>query len=149
MTRLVLPDALRAQIAREALAASPSECCGLIEGTRHDDRFVVTALHPARNISVDADRFEIDPADHFRALHAARSRGSEILGCYHSHPEGRAEPSPRDRDGAAETGFVWLIAAPRVANRAMLAAYVFDGADFSPLEMEAPGSLDPPAASTV
>jgi proteasome lid subunit RPN8/RPN11 len=134
---------------REALAASPLECCGLIEGARHSDRFIATMLHPTRNVSADADRFEIDPADHFHALRAARARDAEILGCYHSHPQGHAEPSLRDRDGAAEVGFVWLIAAPHAADGATLAAYVFDGADFLPLEMGAPGSLDPPAASIV
>jgi proteasome lid subunit RPN8/RPN11 len=104
-SRLLLADDLREQIAREARAAFPRECCGLIEG----DALRVAALHPARNISEDADRFEIDPADHFRALRMARANGRAIIGCYHSHPNGRAEPSARDGDG--EDGFLWLIAA--------------------------------------
>ncbi|MGH6683831.1 MAG: M67 family metallopeptidase [Pseudolabrys sp.] len=145
----MLPEALRAQIVREAQATLPRECCGLIEGRRAADCVVVSALRPARNLSGAADRFEMDPADHFRALRAARLRGSEIVGCYHSHPVGRAEPSLRDRDGAAEDGFVWLIAAPQAAGGTTLAAFVFDGADFLPLDMDAPGSLDPPAASIV
>ena len=31
---LILPAALEAEIARQALAAFPRECCGLIEGMR-------------------------------------------------------------------------------------------------------------------
>ena len=109
MTALILSDALREQIAREARAAFPRECCGLMEGVCEDNVMRVTALHPAHNLSQEADRFEIDPADHFRALRAARTNGCDVIGCYHSHPNGRAQPS--ERDGDSETGFLWLIAA--------------------------------------
>lgn len=105
MTTLILTGVLREQIAREARVAFPRECCGLIEG----NALRIATLHPARNISKDDDRFEIDPADHFRSLRAARANGRNIIGCYHSHPNGRAEPSVRDGDG--EDGFLWVIAA--------------------------------------
>jgi proteasome lid subunit RPN8/RPN11 len=110
--RLVFGAGLRAQIEGEARVALPGECCGLIEGRRDDHGGVVAvAVHPARNIGGGDDRFEIDPADHIRILRTARARGAHIVGCYHSHPNGRAEPSARDLAGAAEVGFVWLIAA--------------------------------------
>jgi proteasome lid subunit RPN8/RPN11 len=106
---LALSQALRAQIQDEARAAFPRECCGLIEGRRDGDAIRAITLHPARNLSTDADRFEIDPADHFRALRTARANGHEIIGCYHSHPNGVADISERDREGATDDGFVWLI----------------------------------------
>src|ERR1700743_1622068 len=111
MAALVLPPAHRAQLEDEASAAFPRECCGLIEGRRDGDTIHAIALYPARNLAVEADRFEIDPADHFRALHKARANGHEIVGCYHSHPNGVAEISARDREGAMDDGFVWLICA--------------------------------------
>lgn len=113
MTLLFLSPAQREQIAREARTAFPRECCGLLEGTREGDAIRVTALHPARNLSTDKDCFEIDPADHFAAIRAARANGHEIVGCYHSHPNGKSEPSARDAEGAWNDGFVWLIAAVR------------------------------------
>ncbi len=109
MTTLLLSDAFRAQIAAEARAAFPRECCGLIEGINDGDVARATALHPARNLSRVDDCFEIDPTDHFRAQRTARATGRAIIGCYHSHPNGRAEPSARDGD--SEDGFLWLIAA--------------------------------------
>ena len=131
MTALVLAPKLREQIAREALAALPRECCGLIEGVREGETVRATALHSTRNLSPDTDRFEIDPADHFKALRAARAAGGDIVGCYHSHPNGKAEPSPRDAAGAFEAGFVWLIAALSPGNAAAkFAAYVFSGGAF-------------------
>jgi proteasome lid subunit RPN8/RPN11 len=111
VTALLLSSAHRAQIEREAREAFPRECCGLLEGARDGDTIRVTALHSARNLSPDSDRFEIDPADHFAAIRAARANGSEIVGCYHSHPNSKAEPSTRDAEGAWDEGFVWLIAA--------------------------------------
>ena len=109
-SRVELPAALADSIRGQARAASPAECCGLIEGIRKGVNFRVTALHPARNLSADAHRFEIDPPDQFAAQRAARARGAEIIGCYHSHPDGSAEPSAADLAGAGEENFLWLIA---------------------------------------
>ena len=108
---LILPEALEAAILAEAKAAYPRECCGLIEGVAETDGFAATALHPARNLARAPDRFEIDPADHIAAAKAARSRGHAIIGCYHSHPNGKSAPSVHDRAQAGEEEFLWLIAA--------------------------------------
>jgi proteasome lid subunit RPN8/RPN11 len=112
---------LRTQILAEARAAAPRECCGLVLGRRRHDTAVAAALHPARNLAADADRFLIDPADHFAAMHAAREAGVSVIGCYHSHPGGTARPSARDQEGAGEENFLWLIATPEGA----LAAFVY------------------------
>ena len=34
-----------------------------------------------------------------------------MIGCYHSHPDGAAEPSATRPRGAGEENFLWLIAA--------------------------------------
>lgn len=108
---LTLPPALRAEILRAARRAAPQECCGLVEGLRDGETAQAVALHPARNLSPDARRFEIDPQDQFDALHKAREAGHAIIGCYHSHPGGGAQPSATDLAGAGEEDFLWLIAA--------------------------------------
>jgi proteasome lid subunit RPN8/RPN11 len=109
--KLLLPDRLRAQILSAAQAVHPNECCGLVIGTRRGVEAVAVSLHPARNLASRADLFEIDPADHFAALKAARAVGLGVIGCYHSHPNGMAQPSATDLAGAGEEGFFWLIAA--------------------------------------
>jgi proteasome lid subunit RPN8/RPN11 len=107
---LLLPQSLRDAIAAESRAAFPRECCGLIEGARKGDVARALAVHPVRNLASEPDRFELDPAEHFRLMRSLRGTGREIVGCYHSHPNGRAELSPRDRENAGEDDFLWLIA---------------------------------------
>jgi proteasome lid subunit RPN8/RPN11 len=120
---VILSAALRARILSEARAAVPRECCGLVEG----DGERVIALHPTRNLARGPDRFAVDPKDQFRLMR----EGRRIIGCYHSHPGGCAEPSPRDTEGASEVGFLWLIAAGDEVG-----AFVWEGERFARLELE-------------
>ena len=92
----------------EAARAHPLECCGLLLG--REGR--IEAVQPAANVhSEPARRFEIDPQALIDAVRAARGGGPELLGYYHSHPTGPAEPSATDREQAAGDGRVWAIVA--------------------------------------
>jgi len=130
MTRVLLPAALRLQILQAARDAHPQECCGLLEGVREGDVFRITALHPARNLSADARRFEIDPRDQMAAQKAARVTAASVIGCYHSHPDGQAMPSIADRAGAGEDNFLWLIAGGEALNAFAYSRGVFVGAEW-------------------
>jgi desampylase len=132
---LVINQALRDQLIAEARAAYPRECCGLIEGVRTTDAIEARALHPTRNLAESANRFEIDPAEHIRLLRSLRGTGREIVGCYHSHPDGAPEPSPRDREMAGEDGFVWLIASVGSEGLSRIAAHLFSDGAFRPLPL--------------
>jgi len=127
-----MPTPLAAQIRVEAKSAWPAECCGLIEGLGADGIFDVRVLHPARNHAMAPDRFEIAPEDHMAALKAARVRGHRLIGCYHSHPNGRLQPSPYDGDGGED--FVWLIATTDGAS-SNLAAWLYRAGRFTPLAL--------------
>lgn len=126
------PD-LQEQIRKQACVALPRECCGLIEGIRRGDTVSATTLHPTRNTASEADRFEIDPAAHISILRAARARGAEIVGCYHSHPNGNAMPSARDLENVGEEGFVWLILALAGRPEGELAAFVVSAGGLVPI----------------
>ena len=127
MTRVSLPQVLKVQILEEARRAFPGECCGLVEGSwlEAGDEFRIAALYPARNLADASDRFELAPEDHFQAFKAARANHRALIGCYHSHPNGRAEPSATDKAGAGEENFLWLIAAGE-----RLEAFVYLGGEF-------------------
>jgi desampylase len=132
---LDLQPALHDQLLTEARTAFPRECCGLIEGIRRGNTIEATALHPTRNLATESDRFEIDPAEHIRLLRNLRGTGREIIGCYHSHPNGGPAPSPRDRERAVDEDLVWLIASVDASGASEAAAFVFRSGDFAPLRL--------------
>lgn len=95
-------------ILAEAALAGPVEVCGLLLGSGQ----IIAEARPAGNIAPDpVCHFEIDPRALFDAHRSQRGGGPQLLGYYHSHPNGRAEPSPADRAMAAGDGMVWAIAA--------------------------------------
>jgi desampylase len=87
-------------------AADPArEICGLLLGRDG----VIEAIVEARNVAADPARtFEIDPRVQIDAVRAARNGGLPVMGCYHSHPGGLAQPSAHDL-AMAEPGSMWLI----------------------------------------
>jgi proteasome lid subunit RPN8/RPN11 len=71
----------------------------------------IARVVPCANVAAEPwHRFEIDPAALIAAHRAARGGGAAVIGHYHSHPTGLAEPSPRDAADAAPDGSIWLIA---------------------------------------
>ena len=104
-------DALLAQ----AEAAHPRECCGLLFGSAEQAR--IDALEPAANVhSQPETHFEIDPQVLIDAHRAARSGGPELVGYYHSHPDGKPRPSATDAAMAARDGMVWAIVGDGVGS---------------------------------
>jgi len=96
------------RIAEEAVLAFPNEACGILLG--FGDR--IEQAQPAGNIHpTPRTHFEIDSQALIDAHRAARQGGPEVLGYYHSHPAGGAEPSATDREQAAGDGRVWAIVA--------------------------------------
>jgi desampylase len=97
-----------ATLLEEARLAHPRECCGLLLGK--GDR--VALAQPAANVHPEPMRhFEIDPKALISAHRAARVGGLDVLGYYHSHPSGRAQPSASDQSAASGDGRVWAIVA--------------------------------------
>lgn len=146
MSRLVLSRIFRTEIERQARAAVPRECCGLLEGVRERDSIQVRKLHETRNLACDVDGFEIDPADHFRALHEARAAGHEIVGCYHSHPNGETDLSQRDRETARDEQFVWLIVAIGKTGPVRLSAHLLSAGIWQTCTIEQASPPSPEAA---
>jgi desampylase len=97
---------LLAAILTDARADPVHERCGLLLG--HAD--TITGLLPATNVAETPERaFELDPETLLAAHRSARADGSAVIGHYHSHPDGIAQPSLRDAAAAAKDGQYWLI----------------------------------------
>ena len=90
------------QIEQHGAEAYPNECCGMLLGKEEDSRKIILDILPLPNARDDSprNRFLILPEDFVRGEREARSRGLEILGFYHSHPDHFAQPSEFDRQHA-------------------------------------------------
>jgi proteasome lid subunit RPN8/RPN11 len=82
----------------------PYECCGLLIGSFHPDgRKQVIETYPisnAREEEAKRNRFLIRPEELLAGERAARTKGLEVIGFYHSHPDEPAVPSGYDLDHA-------------------------------------------------
>ncbi|OKH18284.1 M67 family metallopeptidase [[Limnothrix rosea] IAM M-220] len=108
------------QLHQHALKCYPEECCGLLLGKSLGDSAQVTEIwltpnswtpdflasppienNPdPENVVSEASRlnhFAIAPIELLRAQKYARSKASDIVGIYHSHPNHPAVPSEYDR----------------------------------------------------
>ncbi len=134
---LSLPEELAAQMLVAAARAYPNEACGLIEGVGEPQGWRVLAVHETANLSENPERkFLLDPQVQFDLMRRLRGTGRRIIGCFHSHPDGVAEPSATDRADAYETDFLYLIAAGSPDFGLTLAAFVFTAENkFLPVEI--------------
>jgi len=108
-----LTSAAHTAILAAAEAAHPHEACGLLLGTA---AHIETAL-PAANVHPEPQHhFEIDPAALIAAHKAARSGGPQLIGYFHSHPNGLARPSATDAAQASGDSRIWAIAAAGVVT---------------------------------
>lgn len=85
------------------------ECCGLVAGREGAITRIFAAANAAENPSIS---YEIAPKEIFERVRDMRAEGVEMLGIYHSHPNGKNEPSPRDVDQAYYPDAAYFIISP-------------------------------------
>lgn len=126
---ILLPATLLRRLTSVAEEAYPEECCGLLIGFRDPSgRVCITEVAESGNTAPPPrrDRFEVDPAVRFAVMRRLRGRHLEIVGHYHSHPDGPAAPSQQDAAMAYEPEFVWLIIAVQGGAAGELGAFRYD-----------------------
>jgi proteasome lid subunit RPN8/RPN11 len=91
---LELPRVLATQILSLARDAAPFEIVGVLGGP-HAGR--VSTMYPLQNVADQPERaYQAEPAGLARALVAIRREQLELVGIYHSHPNGPSTPSSTD-----------------------------------------------------
>ncbi|NOY53802.1 MAG: M67 family metallopeptidase [Deltaproteobacteria bacterium] len=97
MTALLISPSLLQRIHRQAVREYPQECCGILVGRLGKEKRVEKNF-PTKNREHlrGCDRYAIDGRDFLRVDREARKAGREILGFYHSHPDGPSLPSSVD-----------------------------------------------------
>ncbi len=111
MKTLHLPTDLEREIRAHCEDSSPQEACGLLLGhSGEDGAYHITKIIPSPNLSNRPERaFDIDPALIIHHQKQYRAGGDKIIGHYHSHPDGQAQPSRHDREQNYDADLIWLI----------------------------------------
>lgn len=136
VARVRVPPSARADLEAGALAALPAEACGTLLGMRAGEAIEIVSARSGRNLALSSSRFDLDPAEIVAAERDALERGLELVGIWHSHPDGQLQLSPSDREHAWG-GWISLVVALRRDARPELRAWRLDArAGFVELPLE-------------
>lgn len=106
---LTLPRSVRDELVARAREGAPHEVCGILAGDRGEVSTVERAV-PTENVA-DAPRvrYAIDPEEQVAVMDDLESADLDVVGFYHSHPEGPERPSATDEARATWAGYSYLI----------------------------------------
>ena len=95
---VILPQSMQEAIWTHVLREVPNEGVGVL-AVHKGAPGTVLACYPLSNVAAQpASRYLADPLELLRALRAMQRSGLNLGAIYHSHPRGRARPSPTDLD---------------------------------------------------
>jgi [CysO sulfur-carrier protein]-S-L-cysteine hydrolase len=80
----------------DVASRSPEEACGLLAGQLIGERYEVMIVFPTTNMLHSTTRYRIEPAELLASFNQMEAQGFELVGIYHSHPNGPDGPSPTD-----------------------------------------------------
>lgn len=107
------------EIREHGMKDYPYECCGLLVGRfESDGTKTVVETYPisnAREESAKRNRFLIKPEELMLGERYASSKGLDVVGFYHSHPDSPAVPSQYDLEHAWPT-YSYIIVSVRQAT---------------------------------
>lgn len=111
------------EMLKDVVKRAPEEACGLLAGENKR----VTLIVPVRNELHSPTRYRMDPIEQLKAFELFEDHDLEMLGIYHSHPNGPATPSRTDIDEAYYPDVVHLIWSPPSGNWTCRAFYISEG----------------------
>lgn len=104
---LVLSHNQWATIGAHLTAGLPNEACGLLAGAGQVEKiYCITNAHPTPS------HYEMEPTELHAAILEMEEKRWDLLGIFHSHPNGPAIPSPTDVAQAYYPDSAYLIFTP-------------------------------------
>ena len=109
-----------------ALEEVPNECCGLLLGRDG----VVERVVAMKSDPPAPDRYYMDPVRQVEVFEEMQKHGQSLIGIYHSHPRGPAEPSGADVQMAYHRGVAYVIISLADADNPDVRAFVLQDGGF-------------------
>ena len=102
---LAVPCVLWTTVESHLTRALPAEACGLLAGQAG----TVFQVYPVDNVLRSPTAYRMDPAGQIHAMLAIERDGLDVVGIYHSHPDGPPTPSVTDLKQATYPDVLYLI----------------------------------------
>lgn len=134
---IVLGSTVRETILDHAREGAPAEVCGVLGGHYGAEESRVERAHRTPNVaSSPRVTYEIDPEVLFETIEEIESGGREVVGFYHSHPDGPPRPSPTDEARATWEGYSYVIVEPGADPRVGSWRWTGETFEEEPIEIE-------------
>lgn len=128
---IVIPESVREEVVAHAREGAPEEVCGLLAGTRGEDESQVEERYPAENVAeTPRTRYEVGPQEQLALMEDIEESGQEVVGFYHSHPKGPAEPSVTDTAQATWPDRSYVIVSLGGSEGASVGSWRWTGEEF-------------------
>ncbi len=124
------------KIVRHAYDSYPEECCGLMFSvkTRNDGMFIDTSEGMIKE-ETTADHYSMDPFELTEKEKTFSTRGYEISGFYHSHPDSSASLSREDEEFMIP-GMIYLIVSLMHGRCSGFSAWMKESSYTEPIRLE-------------
>lgn len=109
LSRLLITQFELGQIRDHVAALAPEEACGLLAGKVEGDTCRALSVIPMTNMLHSTVRYRMEPSEQLAAFNKMEAEEMELIGIYHSHPSGPAEPSTVDVSEAYYPEAIYLI----------------------------------------
>lgn len=107
--QLVLTEAQRQLLSKEALRASPNESCALLFGKKENNKMVIKEVFLTKNIEESPVNFTISNEQLIHGYKEAEEKGLDVIGIFHSHPNSEPYPSTTDKKFMEINPVAWVI----------------------------------------
>jgi proteasome lid subunit RPN8/RPN11 len=129
MSVLRIPQAVYENLRSHGEETYPHECCGALLGRSCPAGWQIVEAMRAGNTRTDSahNRYHIAPVELVKIQREARTKGLEIAGFYHSHPDHPAQWSQTDFAEAHWLGCSYVITEVAKGNAAVTNSFLLAG----------------------
>ena len=129
MSMLRIPHAVYENLRSHGEETYPHECCGALLGRAGPGGWQIVEAMRAGNTRTDSahNRYQIAPVELVKIQREARTKGLEIAGFYHSHPDHPAQWSQTDFAEAHWLGCSYVITEVAKGKAAVTNSFLLAG----------------------
>ena len=123
-----------ASLIRQARREPHIECCGVLAGNLG----IITRAFPGANVAdTPTTKYEIATREIINLMRDIRLAGLELMGIYHSHPNGKGEPSHTDIATVGYPDVAYFIISPAPDVETPVRAFWIHGRQVEELDLVA------------